>query len=216
MTCYTVLVIYIFHGNHTLQSYNEFSQLLNNYKLHEKFHQSSKNLDIDSFNRFLNTPSLFSEIKVVIIENLFSLLKAQLDPLAKLINSHPDFDYLFWQDKKIDATKLKLFPRSTVKFFVLPEVLFSTLDSIKPQNKNDFSKKYQNLILTLPFELILFWFKNHLRRQLTTYSKFSPSLLREAYLNLIELDYRSKTGKLLQSKENSLERVILSLIDSGP
>jgi hypothetical protein len=209
-------VIYIFHGNHTLQSYNEFSQLLNNYKLHEKFHQSSKNLDIDSLNRFLNTPSLFSETKVVIIENLFSLLKTQLDSLAKLINSHSDFDYLFWQDKKIETTKLKLFPRSTVKFFVLPEVLFSTLDSIRPQNKIDFVKKYQNLITTLPFELILFWFKNHLRRQITTYSKFSPDSLKKTYLNLIELDFNSKTSKLLQSKEDSLERAILSLIDSRP
>ncbi len=209
-------MIYIFHGNHTAQSYLEFSELLNNYKLHEKFHQNSKSLDIDSLNRFINTPSLFSEIKVVIIENLFSLLKPQLDTVSKLINSRPNLDYLFWQDKKIEAVKLKLFPKSTVKFFVLPEVLFSTLDSIRPQNKIDFVKKYQNLTLTLPFELILFWFKNHLRRQLTTYSKFSPTLLKEAYLKLIELDYQSKTGKLLQSKENSLEKLILSLIDSRP
>lgn len=209
-------MIYIFHGNHTAQSYSEFSELLSNYKLHEKFHQNSKNLEIDSLNRFINTPSLFSETKAVIIENLFSLLKPQLDTLSKLINSRPNLDYLFWQDKKIEAIKLKLFPKSTVKFYVLPEVLFSTLDSIRPQNKVDFVKKYQNLISTLPFELILFWFKNHLRRQLTTYSKFSPHNLKEAYLNLIELDYRSKSGKLLETKENSLERVILSLIDSSP
>lgn len=209
-------MIYIFHGNHTAQSYNEFSELLSNYKLHEKFHQNSKNLDIDSLNRFINTPSLFSETKVVIIENLFSLLKPQLDPVSKLINSRPNLDYLFWQDKKIEAAKLKLFPSSTVKFFVLPKALFSTLDSIRPQNKSDFLKKYQNLISTLPFELILFWLKNHLRRQLTTYSKFSSTSLKEAYLNLIELDFRSKTGKLLDTKENSLERIILSLIDSRP
>ena len=209
-------MIYIFHGNHTAQSYNEFSELLSNYKLHEKFHQNSKNLDIDSLNRFINTPSLFSETKVVIIENLFSLLKPQFDTISKLINSRPNLDYLFWQDKKIEAAKLKLFPKSTVKFFVLPEALFSTLDSIRPQNKSDFLKKYQNLISTLPFELILFWFKNHLRRQLTTYSKFSSTSLKEAYLNLIELDFRSKSGKLLDTKENSLERIILSLIDSRP
>ena len=209
-------MIYIFHGNHSAQSYSEFSELLNNYKLHEKFHQNSKNLEIDSLNRFINTPSLFLETKVVIIENLFSLLKPQLDAVSKLINSHPDLDYLLWQDKKIETTKLKLFPKSTVKFYVLPEVLFSTLDSIRPQNKIDFVKKYKNLTSALPFELILFWLKNHLRRQLTTYSKFSPHVLKEAYLNLIELDYKSKTGKLLDTKENSLARVILSLIDSRP
>jgi len=209
-------VIYIFHGNHSAQSYSDFSEILNNYKLHEKFHQNSKNLEIDSLNRFINTPSLFSETKVVILENLFSLLKPQLDAVSKLINSHPNLDYLFWQDKKIETIKLKLFPKSTVKFYVLPEVLFSTLDSIRPQNKIDFVKKYKNLTSALPFELILFWFKNHLRRQLTTYSKFSPPVLKEAYLNLIELDYKSKTGKLLDTKENSLARVILSLIDSRP
>ena len=134
-------MIYIFHGNHTAQSYSEFSELLNNYKLHEKFHQNNKNLDIDSLNRFLNTPSLFSQTKVVILENLFSLLKPQFDIVSKLINSHPDLDYLFWQDKKIETTKLKIFPKSIVKFFVLPEVLFSTLDSIRPQNKIDFVTK---------------------------------------------------------------------------
>jgi len=209
-------VIYIFHGNHTAQSYNDFSELLSNYKLHEKFNQNSKNLDIDSLNRFINTPSLFSETKVVIIENLFSLLKPQLDTVSKLINSRPNLDYLFWQDKKIEASKLKLFPKSTVKFYILPEVLFSTLDSIRPQNKIDFVRKYQNLITTLPFELILFWFKNHLRRQLTTYSKFSVDYLNNTYLKLIEFDYQSKTGKLLDTKENSLERIILSLIDSRP
>ena len=175
-------MIYIFHGNHTAQSYNDFSELLSNYKLHEKFNQNSKNLDIDSLNRFINTPSLFSETKVVIIENLFSLLKPQLDTVSKLINSRPNLDYLFWQDKKIEASKLKLFPKSTVKFYILPEVLFSTLDSIRPQNKIDFVRKYQNLITTLPFELILFWFKNHLRRQLTTYSKFSVDYLNNTYL----------------------------------
>jgi len=207
-------VIYIFHGNHTFQSYNEFSQLLSNYRLHEKFHQNSKNLEIDSLNRFINTPSLFSQTKVVVIENLFSLSKPQLDTVSKLINSHPDFDYLLWQDKKIEANKLKLFPKSTVKLYLLPEVLFSTLDSIKPKNKIDFVKKYQILISSLPFELVLFWFKNHLRRQLTTFSKFSPLSLKKTYLKLIELDFKSKSGKLLDSKENNLERIILSLIDS--
>ena len=208
-------MIYIFHGNHTSQSYNDFSDLLNNYKLHEKFHQNGKSIDIDSFDRFLNTPSLFNQTKVVIIENLFFLLKTQLDKIARLINSHPELDYIFWQDKKIEAAKLKLFPKSTVKFYILPEVLFSTLDSIRPKNKSDFLIKYQKLISTLPFELTLFWFKNHLRRQLTTYSKFSPKYLKSAYLNLIKLDHQSKTGALFEPKELALERVILSLIDSN-
>ena len=207
-------MIYIFHGNHTAQSYTAFSEAINNYQQHEKFQASGKNINPDSLDRFLNTPSLFSETKAVILENPFSLPKASFDKITNLINSHPDFDYLLWQEKKVEVTKLKAFSTASIKFFTLPELLFTCLNSIQPKNKINFSQKYQNLISDFPFELALFWFKNTLRRQLTTYSKFSPTSLKQAYLNLIEIDYRSKTGTLLEPKEMALERAIFSLLDS--
>jgi len=206
-------VIYIFHGDNHAQSYSAFSDTLNNYDKHEKFHQNNKTLDIDSLDRFLNTPSLFSETKVVILEDIFSLLKPQLDKVVKLVNSHPDFDYLFWQNKKIEATKLKLFPKSEIKIFTLPELLFTCLNAIKPKNQVDFSKKYQELMSNFPLELALFWFKNTLRRQITTYSKFPEIKLKKAYLELIELDKASKNGTLTQPKDMAIQRIILSLLD---
>ena len=207
-------MIYIFHGDHNAQSYTAFSESLNNYDLHDKFHQNGKNIEVDSLDRFLNTPSLFSETKAVILENPFSLLKPDFDKIVKLINSHPDFDYLFWQDKKIEAAKLKSFPSAKIEIFTLPELLFTCLNAIKPKNKNDFSLKYQQLMATFPLELALFWFKNTLRRQLTTYSKFSETNLKKAYLGLIELDKNSKSGTLYEPKEIAIERIIFSLLDS--
>lgn len=207
-------MIYIFHGDHNFQSYTVFSELLKNYETHEKFHQVGKNIDPDSLDRFLNTPSLFSETKAVILENPFSLLKPSFDKIIKLINSHPDFDYVFWQDKKIEASKLKLLPSAKISIFSLPELLFSCLNSIKPKNKAEFSEKYQKLMSTFPLELALFWFKNTLRRQLTTYSKFSETNLKKTYLNLIELDKASKNGTLTQPKDIAIERIILSLLDA--
>lgn len=207
-------MIYIFHGTHSAQSYPAFSELQDKLKKHDKFHQYGKNLDLDSLDRFLNTPSLFSETKSVILENLFSLPKPQLDKVAKLINLHPDFDYFFWQDKKIDAIKLKLFPDAKIEVFTLPELLFTCLNSIRPKNQADFIKKYRDLISNFPFELALFWFKNTLRRQLTTYSKFSSQNLKKAYLSIILLDKASKTGTLLEPKDMALERIILALINS--
>lgn len=206
-------MIYIFHGDHHAQSYSAFSDALKNYDKHEKFHQNNKTLDVDSLDRFLNTPSLFSETKVVILEDVFSLLKPQLDKVVKLVDSHPDFDYLFWQNKKIEAAKLKLFPKSDIKVFTLPELLFTCLNAIRPKNQADFSKKYQELMTDFPLELALFWFKNTLRRQLTTYSKFPENKLKKAYLELIELDKASKNGTLYEPKDMAIERVILSLLD---
>ena len=206
-------MIYIFHGNHTNQSYTAFSEALKKYSQHEKFHENQKTFDLNTFDRFLNTPSLFSETKAIIIENLFSVSKPILDKTIKLINSHPDFDYLFWQDKKIESAKLKSFPTAKTETFLLPELLFSCLNSIKPKNQKDFLNKYQLLLDSLPFELTLFWFKNTLRRQLTTYSKFPEEILKKTYLNLIEMDQASKTGTLTLPKEIALERIILSLIN---
>lgn len=207
-------MIYIFHGDNTNQSYTAFSETLANYHQHEKFHENNKTFDLNTFDRFLNTPSLFSETKAVVIENIFSIPKPILDKVVKLINSHPDFDYLFWQDKKIEVAKLKLFPKSEIKVFVLPELLFSCLNSIKPKNQIEFSKKYQELMLNFPLELALFWFKNTIRHQLTTYSKFSENNLKNAYLALIDLDKNSKSGTLYEPKDMAIERIIFSLIDS--
>jgi len=209
-------VIYIFHGDNTSQSYSAYSDALKHYQNHEKFHQNAKSFDLDSFDRYLNTPSLFSQDKVIIIDNFFSLLKIPFDKAKKLIDSHPDFDYLFWQDKKIEAAKIKGFPKAEIKFFALPELLFTCLNAIKPQNQNDFLKKYSLLLNTLPIELIMFWFKNTLRRQLTTFSKFSPENIKKAYLSLIELDFATKNGTLTIPKNIALEKIILTLIDSHP
>ncbi len=206
-------MIYIFHGNNTPQSYSAFSQILDTKVNFQKFKSEGKNFNIDQLNRFLNTASLFSENKAIVIENFFSLPKNIFDKAINLIISHPEYDYLFWQNKKIEATKLKLFPQAEIKFFSLPETLFTCLNSLLPKNQKDFISKYQNLLSTLPFELILFWFKNTLRRQLGTYSKFPEKKLKQAYLDLIELDYRSKSGQLPLNKEDSLCRWALDLMD---
>jgi len=208
-------MIYIFHGNDSTQSYTAYSAALKKYQNHKKYHENNKSFYSDTFDRFLNTPSLFSESKVIIIDNFFSLPKAAFDQAITLLNSHPEFDCLFWQDKKIEAAKLKLFPKAEIKSFTLPELLFSCLNSISPKNQKNFLEKYQVLLNSMPFELALFWFKNTLRRQLSTYSKFSPENLKRSYLHLIELDYAIKNGRLNQPKEYALERIILTLINSS-
>ncbi len=205
-------MIYIFHGDDTATSYQNFSLKIDEFKSTQKFKSNAQTFDLGSFDRFLNTASLFSEDKVIIAESFFSLLKNSFDKAVKLINKHPDFTYLFWQSKKIEAAKLKFFPKADIKIFNLPEVLFSCLNSLRPGNLKDFSQKYQLLLQNLPFELIMFWFKNTLRRQLTTFSKFSETKLKDTYLQLIDIDYKSKSGRLFEPKEMALERLMLTLM----
>jgi hypothetical protein len=58
----------------------------------------------------------------------------------------------------------------------------------------------------------LYWLKNHLRRQLTTYSRFNPKQLKSTYVQIIELDYQSKTGQLPIGKDIALERILINLL----
>lgn len=207
-------MIYIFHGDHTAQSFSAYSEALTKFNSSQKISFTPKSFDSDSLSRFLDTPSLFAENKTITLENIFTLPKTSLDKLKKLIDSHSEFTYLLWQDKKIEAAKLKLFPQAQIQLFTLPEILFSTLNSIRPKNSAEFILKFQKLTASLPPELLLFWLKFTLRRQLSTYSKFEPQDLKAAYRQLVDLDYRSKSSLLFQPKETALASIILHLIDS--
>ena len=81
-----------------------------------------------------------------------------------------------------------------------------------PKNAAKFIPLYHQVLEQEPFELFLFWLKSSLRKQLTTFSKFNSDSLKIDYLQMIELDYQSKTGQLAIPKDMALERILLNLM----
>lgn len=207
-------MIYIFHGDDQNKSRQAFNLALDQKKDCDILRLDYKEINPDIINGFINSQSLFSTPRVVAISNFFSVAKPVLDKLIKIIKSNPNFDVFIWQDKALNVTQTKIFPLSTNKFFPLDKKIYLCLNNLQPNNLARFIPLYNQVIQNEPFELFLFFVKLNLRKQLTTYSKFNQEVLKNAYIQTIELDYQSKSGQLTIPKEMALERILISLMNN--
>lgn len=205
-------MIYIFHGDDQYASRSAFNQQIDKQQGKDIFRLDTKTTNLDLVNNFLNSPSLFVSQKVLAITNLFSTPKAILDKVVKLIKDDSQNDVYIWQDKTLTPTQTKIFPQAKINHFPINKVLFSCLNQIRPKNITKFIPLYQKVIEQEPFELFLFFVKNNLRKQITSYSSFSKDNLQKTYLQLIELDFQTKNGQLAIPKEIALQRILIKLI----
>lgn len=205
-------MIYLFHGDDQLKSRSAVNSFLDSKTNFDILRLDTKDIDLDQINGFINSQSLFSIPKIIVFFNFFSIPKAILDKVIKIIKSHDSFDIVIWQDKTLTATQLKTFSPSKAELFPLDKKLFKCINSLAPKNISKFMPLYHQVLTQEPFELFLFWLKLNIRKQLTTFSRFSPDSLKTAYLQMIELDYQSKTGQLAIPKDLALERILLNLM----
>lgn len=206
-------MIYIFHGDDQNKSRQAYNKQLDSFPNSEILKLDSKSIDLDQINNFLNGASLFSSQKTLGISNFFSISKPILDKLVKIIDKTvSENNIILWQDKSLNATQTKTFPKAKTENFRLNNKLFACLNSIKPKNINSFISLFHDTIENGLYDLFLYMLKNQLRKQLATSSVFDKNLLKKTYLQLIELDYQNKTGQLSIPKELALERTIINLI----
>ncbi len=204
-------MITIFHGDNPTASRTACLELVNTAKSGSVFQTDSKNIDLNQLNNFLSSGSLFEDAKTLVIDNFFSIPKANLDKLVKLINQN-QCDVIIWQDKALNATQLKTFPQAKVQAFKADNQLFTCLNAIKPHNLNQFIKLYDQVVQKDLFDLFLYLLKGNLRRQLQTYSKFDQVQIKKIYLQLIELEFQYKTGQLSLPKDMALKRVLVPIL----
>ena len=193
-------MIRIFHGDDLTKSRDAYNQLLDNFK-GDVLRLDSKQIDLNKINNFLEAKSLFADTKMLGLSNFFSIPKANKDKLVKIFQK-TDTDICIWQDKKLNATDTKIFPKSVVTNFPLPNTLYTCLNQIRPKNLKNFVKSYNDALLTIPFDLLFYMIKRNLRKDI--YKKY--------YLQVIELDYQNKSGTLTISKEIALLRIMTNLL----
>jgi DNA polymerase III delta subunit len=205
-------MIYIFHGDNQFTSRTALNSLLDQKKDFDIFRIDTKDINLDNINGFINSQSLFSTQKIIVFFNFFSILKANLDKIFKILKTNNSVDVVIWQDKLLTPTQLKNFPKAKVELFPLDKKIFACLNNLYPNNLSKFLTLYRQVVEQEPFELFLFWVKFNLRKQLTGFSRFSPESLKNAYIQTIELDFQSKTGQLDIPKEIALERIFINLL----
>lgn len=193
-------MIRIFHGDNLEKSRTNFNQYLDSFK-GDILRLDSKQIDLNKINNFLEAKSLFADAKMLGVSNFFSIPKANKDKLVKIFQK-TETDICIWQDKKISAADLKIFPKSICTNFPLPNILYNCLNQIKPKNLKNFTKSYNEALEKIPFDLLFYMIKRNLRKDI--YKKY--------YLQIIELDYQNKSGTLTISKEIALLRIMTNLL----
>lgn len=169
----------------------------------------------------LSGKSLFSEEKAIFLDGIFSSKKTSdnlVKNIASLINGHQSpIDIFIWEGSELGKVFTNSFPKATIKFFKLPQSLFSFLDSIKPNNSQNISLFHnalnnsdENLLFSMlirQFRLLIdvgenensidetkrlqSWQKVKLQRQSKMFTK---EKLKKIYNKLYKIDLGIKTG----------------------
>jgi hypothetical protein len=182
----------------------------------------------------LQTTGLFAEKQFAAIENAIS------SKSVVKVAQYGLSDVVFWENKKLTPTQItsfgKVFPKATVLEFKVDQVVFKFVESIRPNNKAEMLNLFRQylktdvpeIIFTMTvrqFRLLLLaatnekagpeeWLKASWQKaKLASQAKaFSPELLRAKYQELSDIDFRSKTGQLVEgSLERALELFLLTL-----
>lgn len=204
-------MIYIFHGDNQIESRQAFNSFLEQSPGNDILRLDSKNIDLEKINLFIEGYSLFNQKKVLGISNLFSVNKSIIDKINKIINQSQEVDIVIWQDKTLTQTQIKVFKNPQIKNFSLDNKLFSCLNSIRPKNITKVIPLYHQVLNLGLYDLFLYFLKNNFRKQLISNSKFDQLTTKRFYLQLIELDFKNKTGELSIPKEMALERLLTNL-----
>ena len=176
----------------------------------------------------LQSQSLFGSDKVIVIENLHSTKsKTFLKEAIGLINDS-DTEVVLYEKKQLTPAQLKKFPNLTQRQFKVSPKIFAFLDSVG--NKQGYNKQaFTDSVEQNSAEFVFFMLIRQIRTLLlATEGKTSgpawkandilkaaeyigKDKLLNTYKELLEIDYRIKTGKSIHGMRGELELLLLTL-----
>lgn len=188
----------------------------------------------------LEGSSLFSETKVIIIEDFFARAKkmGNIKEIIDFLNKHQKFaDIFFWEGRELSKRELSLFPSALPRLFKLPKALFAFLDNLLPDNAKKSIQLFHKTLETSAIELIFFMLQRQFRLLLALSdrglvnnideairlapwqrqklerqaSRFSQAKLKELYQKIFEIEVRQRTGNLPLSLAKTIDFFLLEI-----
>ncbi|MFH0749551.1 MAG: hypothetical protein V1917_01380 [Candidatus Gottesmanbacteria bacterium] len=149
----------LLHGEHIEASREEYIRLKLSFGAKEIRELNGRQMDESILIQAVQSNSLFSEGTVVCIEQLFGPLgkKAkQAAVYATIIKeADPSSTILLWEQKEIGKEILALLGNDVPsRLFSYPKIIFSFLDSLKPEGAKQTLSFLDELLLTEPAELV--------------------------------------------------------------
>ena len=228
-------MILLIHGDDLEASRNFYFEEKN--KLGDVILLSGDGLTLDVLFQNAENKSLFGSEQTLLIENFFTKNKSiaiETKKIVEYVNKNKDLSIIFWESTELSKTSQALLKNATVKTFSFPQILFSFLDNVKPNNSEILIKLFHELRQNMEPELIFFmlirqfrimlgidgldkidevkrmapWQLGKMQRQA---KMFSEAKLKSNYEKLFEIDLGSKTGKIPYSIERSIDFFLADL-----
>lgn len=221
-------MITILHGENVNKSYQRLIEIsdLQKSKGFEVVSLDSGDLDITTLRQEMGSSGLFGSTKCFIFKNYLGSNKSKVkDKITDLVKTIDTQEVIFWDDKNLSTTILKIFPQAKVENFPISPVIFKFLDSLRPQNSKNILLSWKKIteegtepefafaMLCRQFRLLIQAKagSGHLKmapypaRLITAQATyFTLDHLTDLYSMLYEIDIKIKTGTSTASMDHLL------------
>jgi len=213
-------MIILFHGENNLASRRALREKLNFLKKEKEVIKiDGQKASLTDIKQACETNSLFSQLRLLIIENFYSRAKSkEKTEIEKYLrNLAPTKEIIFWEQKQLTPSQLKkLPPKTKVYFFKVEPLIFKFLDALRPNNQKQifpllrqcYQKESAEMIfymLCRQIRLLIlakdlnrkglsfmpYWMQNKFLYQSRF---FTLEQLLEIHRRLLQIDYQQKTG----------------------
>lgn len=228
-------MLIILHGENILKSRQELERIKTQDNQVEIILFDGAKIDHTCLKQALESKPFLEEKRLVIIENLLSQkknLKQQKTILDYLKNPPIKTDLILWEEREIGKELLSRVS-ATVKLFKTEPILFKFLEAIRPGNTKEIltllresllaeepeivfymlTRQFRNLILIADLgekglPRMASWQISRLKNQA---KNFTLEQLLKIYHELLEIDYRQKTGQQTFDLAHTLELFLINL-----
>jgi DNA polymerase III delta subunit len=215
---------YIIHGDNIVASRQKLTQLLD--KSREVIRLDGKKVDATGLKQSLESGSMFSQEKIVVLEHL----NQKFIPILTTTNK---CQVIIWEKKILSQPTLKKLKNFQALLFKTPKAVYGFLDSLSPQNPQPTLNIYHKQLQSTPSELTFYmlhrrisqlitaadkqtshklagapWQVNRLKTQA---NKFSLNSLIALQKQLSTIDYNVKTGKSILPLSSLIDLLIYDL-----
>lgn len=206
-------MITVLHGENVVASRKELEQLKTEFE-DEVVSLDGKTLTETDFIQATQSNSLLADNRLVIVENP-----------DKLELTNVSCDLILWFDKELSKAQTEKYKGAKIQGFKIEPKIFKFCDEILPRSGPKLTNLFQELLKTEEPEFVFVMIVRQFRLMLnpnmalpwqkskiiSQARAFEPEKLKAIYKNLLDLDFKAKTGQLSKGLPFALELFLLSL-----
>ena len=195
-----------------------------------------KHLDETALIQAMESNSLFGSNVIVLIENLFTPLGRKTKRIKEIVQlldtTTQTIDCICWEPKELSKETQSFFTSKIVsRLFSIPKTIFIFLDAIKMNNSKTLLLLAEDLFTTSAPELVWSMMVSRVRQLIQIQSGVAPAKLQswqvsrltnqsrsftmdkllKSYSNMLDLEYKLKTGLLPFTMTEIIKQWIIEL-----